>query len=79
MSKILIVAEHDGARLNASTSKCVSCAAKIPGASLDVLVLAVEHGLKVEKTEPPSVRSKGVMVKDVAELVAALKQKGLVA
>jgi electron transfer flavoprotein alpha subunit len=42
MSKILIVAEHDGARLNASTSKCVSCAAKIPGASVDVLVLAVD-------------------------------------
>jgi electron transfer flavoprotein alpha subunit len=42
MSKILIVAEHDGARLNASTSKCVSCAAKIPGASIDVLVLAVD-------------------------------------
>jgi electron transfer flavoprotein alpha subunit len=42
MSKILIVAEHDGARLNASTSKCVSCAAKVPGASVDILVLAVD-------------------------------------
>ena len=42
MSKILIVAEHDGARLNPSTSKCVSCAAKIAGASIDVLVLATE-------------------------------------
>jgi len=40
MSKILIVAEHDGARLNPSTSKCVSCAARVPGASVDVLVLA---------------------------------------
>ena len=28
---ILIVAEHDGAKLNASTAKCVSCAARIPG------------------------------------------------
>ncbi len=43
------------------------------------LGVAVESSLKVEKTEPPSVRSKGVMVKDVAELIAALKQKGLVA
>ncbi len=34
--------------------------------------------LKVHKYEPPAARSKGVMVKDVAELVAALKQKGLV-
>jgi electron transfer flavoprotein beta subunit len=33
---------------------------------------------KTVKYEPPASRSKGVMVKDVAELVAALKQKGLV-
>jgi electron transfer flavoprotein alpha subunit len=42
MSKILVVAEHDGARLNPSTSKCVSCATKIGGASIDVLVLAAD-------------------------------------
>jgi electron transfer flavoprotein alpha subunit len=42
MSRILIVAEHDGARLNPSTSKCVSCAGRIPGATVDVLVLAVD-------------------------------------
>jgi electron transfer flavoprotein alpha subunit len=40
MSKILVVAEHDGARLNASTAKCVSCASQVAGASIDVLVLA---------------------------------------
>ena len=33
---------------------------------------------KAAKVEPPAQRPKGVMVKDVAELVAALKQKGLV-
>jgi electron transfer flavoprotein beta subunit len=33
---------------------------------------------KTVKYEPPATRQKGVMVKDVAELVAALKQKGLV-
>ena len=33
--------------------------------------------LKVLKHEPPPQRQKGVMVKDAAELVAALKQKGL--
>ena len=32
----------------------------------------------VLKYEPPPQRQKGVMVKDAAELVAALKQKGLV-
>jgi electron transfer flavoprotein alpha subunit len=42
MSRILIVAEHDGAKLNPSTSKCVTCAAKIPGAAIDVLVLAAD-------------------------------------
>ncbi len=42
MSKILIIAEHDGARLNASTAKCVSCASQIAGASIDVLVLAAD-------------------------------------
>lgn len=33
---------------------------------------------KTLKYEPPATRQKGVMVRDVAELVAALKQKGLV-
>ena len=31
-SKILIVAEHDGGKLNASTAKAVTCASKIAGA-----------------------------------------------
>jgi electron transfer flavoprotein alpha subunit len=42
MSKILVIAEHDGARLNQSTSKCVSCGSKIPGGTVDVLVLAAD-------------------------------------
>src|SRR5256885_13986937 len=32
---VLIVAEHDGTRLNASTAKCVTCAQGIPGAQID--------------------------------------------
>lgn len=40
MAKILIVAEHDGSVLNPSTAKCVSCAATIDSAEIDVLVLA---------------------------------------
>ena len=35
-------------------------------------------GLKTLLTEPPKPRAKGIMVKDVAELVAALRAKGLV-
>ena len=42
MSKILVVAEHDGGKLNASTLKSVTCAAKIAGASIDVAVLAAD-------------------------------------
>ena len=40
MSKILIVAEHDGSALNPSTAKTVSCATSIDGADIDILVLA---------------------------------------
>ncbi len=40
MTKILVVAEHDGSALNPSVAKCVSCAAAIDGAAIDVLVLA---------------------------------------
>lgn len=42
----------------------------------DLGVEAVE-GLKTTSHAPPPKRSKGVMVKDAAELVAALKEKGL--
>ncbi|MCG8370471.1 MAG: electron transfer flavoprotein subunit alpha/FixB family protein, partial [Proteobacteria bacterium] len=40
MAKVLIVAEHDGSALNPSTAKCVSCAAAVDGAEIDVVVLA---------------------------------------
>jgi electron transfer flavoprotein alpha subunit len=40
MSKILIIAEHDGQSLNPSTAKTVACAAEIDGAIIDVVVLA---------------------------------------
>ena len=40
MSRILIVAEHDGTHLNPGTAKCVTCAATLSGASISVAVLA---------------------------------------
>jgi electron transfer flavoprotein alpha subunit len=40
MSKILIIAEHDGSTLNSSTAKAVACAASIEGAEIDIAVLA---------------------------------------
>jgi electron transfer flavoprotein beta subunit len=46
----------------------------------DIATLGVESApmLKVVGLEPPPQRKKGVMLKDVAELVSALRQKGLV-
>jgi electron transfer flavoprotein beta subunit len=46
--------------------------------SLDALGVSAGALLKNVKTEPPAQRQKGVMVKDVAELVDALKKKGLI-
>ena len=40
MAKVLIIAEHDGSALNTSTAKCVSCAAAIDAAEIDIVVLA---------------------------------------
>jgi len=49
MSKILVIAEHDGSTLNPSTSKCVACAAEIPDAEVHVAVFAVDgEGLASE-------------------------------
>ncbi len=44
MSKVLIIAEHDGVTLNPSVAKCVSCAAAIDGAEVDIVVLAASAG-----------------------------------
>jgi electron transfer flavoprotein beta subunit len=46
--------------------------------SLEALGIAAGALLKTVKTEPPAQRQKGIMVKDVAELVGVLKKKGLV-
>ena len=40
MSKILVIAEHDGQTLNASVAKTVACAAGVDGAEIDVAVFA---------------------------------------
>ncbi|MDB6087492.1 MAG: electron transfer flavoprotein subunit beta [Gammaproteobacteria bacterium] len=41
-SKVLIVAEHDGTKLNPSTAKCVTCARGITGAEITVVVCAAD-------------------------------------
>lgn len=40
MSNVLVIAEHDGTTLNASTAKCLACATQIPDAEIDVVVFA---------------------------------------
>ena len=45
--------------------------------SLDSLGVSAGSLLKTVKTEPPSQRQKGILVKDVSELVDLLKKKGL--
>lgn len=44
MAKILVIAEHDGTRLNLSTAKTVACAAEIEGAEIDVAIFASTTG-----------------------------------
>ncbi len=46
--------------------------------SLDALGISAGQMLKTVKTDPPPQRQKGIMVKDVAELVDVLKKKGLI-
>jgi len=40
MSKVLIIAEHDGSSLNPSTQKCVSCASEISNSEIHLIILA---------------------------------------
>ena len=40
--RILVVAEHDGKKLNPSTAKCVSCARALADAEITVVVLAAD-------------------------------------
>jgi electron transfer flavoprotein alpha subunit len=42
MTRVLIVAEHQGGSLNNSTAKCVSCAKKLNPQAIDVLVLGAD-------------------------------------
>jgi len=60
-SRILIVAEHDGARLNPSTAKCVTCAAGIPNAEITIAVCAADAS---------AVASQAAALKGVARVLA---------
>jgi len=82
MSKVLIVAEHDGTTLNASTAKCVTCAQALSGAEITILVAAanasavaeqaarLQHVARVVKVENPA--NEHLLAAVLAPQVAAL-------
>jgi electron transfer flavoprotein alpha subunit len=62
MSKILVIAEHNGSELNSSTAKTVACAATISEATIDVLVLASVVG---------AVASEAAQIESVSRVLTA--------
>ena len=42
MSRILVIAEHDGRKLSPATARCVTCARQVAGAEVTVAVFAAE-------------------------------------
>ena len=46
-TKVLIVAEHDGAKLNPATAKGVTCARGLTGAEITVVVCAADAAVRV--------------------------------
>jgi electron transfer flavoprotein alpha subunit len=61
MSRVLIIAEHDGTVLNPGTAKCVTCAAALAGASITVAVLA---------RDPAAVAAQAAALAGVAQVLA---------
>lgn len=70
MSKILIIAEHDGSQLNPATAKCVSCAEKI-GGDIEIAVFA-ENGTAVAEQAAQIVGVSKVIQIDDAKFAHAL-------
>lgn len=56
MTKVLVIAEHDGATLNPSTAKSVACAKEIQNAEIDIAVFAGNcSGIAAEASKIESV------------------------
>ena len=68
MSKILIIAEHDGQSLNISTAKCVTCAQAI-GGNIDIAVFG--SGIKTIAAEAASLESVARVIAVDAEHLSA--------
>jgi electron transfer flavoprotein alpha subunit len=68
MSRILIIAEHDGATLNISTAKCVTCAQAM-GGDIDILVMG--QGIEAVAAEAAALDSVSRVLAVNAEHLAA--------
>ena len=68
MSKILIIAEHDGASLNISTAKCVTCAQAM-GGDIDIVVMG--NGIDSIAAEAAAIDSVNKVIAINAEHLAA--------
>jgi electron transfer flavoprotein alpha subunit len=51
MSRILVIAEHDGEKLNSSTARAMSCALAI-GGDIDVAVFAADGKAVCDEESP---------------------------
>ena len=49
MSKVLVIAEHDGTNLNGSTARAVSCASDLGLDGIDIVVLASDGSAVAEQ------------------------------
>jgi len=80
-AKILIVAEHDGAKLNPSTAKCVTCARAIPGAEITIVVCATDSAAVATQAAQLSGVSRVLKVDNAANahLLAAVLAPQIVA
>jgi len=74
LSKVLIVADHDGAQLGASTSRCVTAAGKLGAAEIHVAVFAGKAGPIAAQAAAIAGVSKVLVIEraENAHLVAAL-------
>jgi len=74
MSRVLVIAEHDGSILNGSTARAISCAKQLGVDGIDIVVLAADGAAVADQAAAISGVDKVVLVKNPANehAVAAL-------
>jgi len=74
MSRVLVIAEHDGSILNGSTARAISCAKELGVDGIDIVVLAADGAAVADQAAAIAGVDKVVLVKNPAneQAVAAL-------